>query len=162
MNENRGVTISRHSICAGSVFMDSEKCSAMCYLFRVRTERANGDATVTHSTLCNVTQARSSSIAPVVNTSDSPNEAALGVVVVGAPVQHAPRGSASIPGCRSGRGGTHRIWPDAVDAGGHVQREPRDGAGTPGWEKEIVWDLIQDNEALKGSKAYWRLNDLRF
>ena len=29
-------------------------------------------------------------------------------------------------------------------------------------EKETAWDLIQDNEALKGSKAYWRLNDLRY
>ena len=27
---------------------------------------------------------------------------------------------------------------------------------------EIAWDLIQDNEALKGSKAYWRLNELRY
>ena len=27
---------------------------------------------------------------------------------------------------------------------------------------KTAWDLIQDNEALKGSKAYWRLNDLRF
>ena len=40
-----------------------------------------------------------------------------------------------------------------------ISHQPR---FTPGWEKEIVWDLIQDNEALKGSKAYWRLNDLRF
>ena len=29
-------------------------------------------------------------------------------------------------------------------------------------EKETAWDLIQDNEALKDSKAYWRLNDLRY
>ena len=27
---------------------------------------------------------------------------------------------------------------------------------------EIARDLIQDNEALKGSKAYWRLNELRY
>ena len=27
---------------------------------------------------------------------------------------------------------------------------------------EIAWDLIQDNEALKGTKAYWRLNELRY
>ena len=27
---------------------------------------------------------------------------------------------------------------------------------------ETAWDLIQDNEALKGSKAYWRLHELRF
>ena len=27
---------------------------------------------------------------------------------------------------------------------------------------ETAWDLIQDNEALKGSKAYWRLNELRY
>ena len=26
-------------------------------------------------------------------------------------------------------------------------------------EKETAWDLIQDNEALKGTKAYWRLNE---
>ena len=29
-------------------------------------------------------------------------------------------------------------------------------------EKETAWDLIQDNEALKGTKAYWRLNELRY
>ena len=29
-------------------------------------------------------------------------------------------------------------------------------------EKETAWDLIQDNEALRGTKAYWRLNDLRY
>ena len=28
-------------------------------------------------------------------------------------------------------------------------------------EGKTAWDLIQDNEALKSSKAYWRLNDLR-
>ena len=27
---------------------------------------------------------------------------------------------------------------------------------------KTAWDLIQDNEALKGTKAYWRLNKLRF
>ena len=27
---------------------------------------------------------------------------------------------------------------------------------------KTAWDLIQDNEALKGSKAYWRLNELRY
>ena len=29
-------------------------------------------------------------------------------------------------------------------------------------EGKTAWDLIQDNEALKGSKAYWRLNELRY
>jgi ankyrin repeat protein len=29
-------------------------------------------------------------------------------------------------------------------------------------EKETAWDLIQDNEALKGTKAYWRLNELGY
>ncbi len=29
------------------------------------------------------------------------------------------------------------------------------------WGK-TAWDLIQDNEALKGTKAYWRLNELRY
>jgi len=29
-------------------------------------------------------------------------------------------------------------------------------------EGKTAWDLIQDNEALKGTKAYWRLNELRF
>ena len=27
---------------------------------------------------------------------------------------------------------------------------------------ESAWDLIQDNEALQGTSAYWRLRDLRF
>ena len=27
---------------------------------------------------------------------------------------------------------------------------------------ENAWDLIQENEALEGSPAYWALNDLRF
>jgi hypothetical protein len=40
------------------------------------------------------------------------------------------------------------------------------GAGADATAKNGVgttaWDLIQDNEALKGTKAYWRLNELRF
>ena len=27
---------------------------------------------------------------------------------------------------------------------------------------KTAWDLIQENEALEGSPAYWALNDLRF
>ena len=42
----------------------------------------------------------------------------------------------------------------ALDAGA-------DATAKDEWGK-TAWDLIQDNEALKGSKAYWRLNDLRF
>ena len=29
-------------------------------------------------------------------------------------------------------------------------------------EGKTAWDLIQDNEALKGSKVYWRLNEPRY
>ena len=27
---------------------------------------------------------------------------------------------------------------------------------------KTAWDLAQDNEKLKGTNAYWMLNDLRF
>ena len=30
------------------------------------------------------------------------------------------------------------------------------------YKQEKPWDLAQENEALKGSDAYWRLNDARF
>ena len=36
-----------------------------------------------------------------------------------------------------------------------------DATGKNG-EGKTALDLIQDNEALKGTKAYWRLNELRY
>ena len=44
----------------------------------------------------------------------------------------------------------------------HVLLEAGADATAKNGEKETAWDLIQDNEALKGTKAYWRLNELRY
>ena len=41
-----------------------------------------------------------------------------------------------------------------LDAGADATASNEDG--------ETAWDLIQENEALEGSPAYWALNDLRF
>ena len=41
-----------------------------------------------------------------------------------------------------------------LDAGANPKAQDKDGK-TP-------FDLAKDNEALKGSEAYWRLNDERF
>ena len=41
-----------------------------------------------------------------------------------------------------------------LDAGADATATNEDG--------ETAWDLIQENEALEGSPAYWALNDLRF
>ena len=41
-----------------------------------------------------------------------------------------------------------------LDAGAHATATNEDG--------ETAWDLIQENDALEGSPAYWALNDLRF
>ena len=41
-----------------------------------------------------------------------------------------------------------------LDAGADATATNEDG--------ESAWDLIQENEALEGSPAYWALNDLRF
>ena len=41
-----------------------------------------------------------------------------------------------------------------LDAGADATATNKDG--------ENAWDLIQENEALKRSPAYWALNDLRF
>jgi ankyrin repeat protein len=41
-----------------------------------------------------------------------------------------------------------------LDAGADATATDGDG--------KTAWDLIQDNEALKGTKAYWRLNELRY
>ena len=41
-----------------------------------------------------------------------------------------------------------------LDAGADATATNEDGENT--------WDLIQENEALEGSPAYWALNDLRF
>ena len=40
-----------------------------------------------------------------------------------------------------------------LDAGADATATDGDG--------KTAWDLIRNNEALKGSEAYWRLNDLR-
>ena len=40
-----------------------------------------------------------------------------------------------------------------LDAGADATATNEDG--------ESAWDLIQENEALEGSPAYWALNDLR-
>ena len=40
-----------------------------------------------------------------------------------------------------------------LDAGADATATNEDG--------ETAWDLIQENEALEGSPAYWALNDLR-
>ena len=41
-----------------------------------------------------------------------------------------------------------------LDAGADATATNEDG--------ETAWDLIQENEAIEGSPAYWTLNDLRF
>ena len=41
-----------------------------------------------------------------------------------------------------------------LDAGADATATNEDG--------ESAWDLIQENEALEGSPAYWALNDPRF
>ena len=41
-----------------------------------------------------------------------------------------------------------------IDAGADATATNEDG--------ESAWDLIQENEALEVSPAYWALNDLRF
>ena len=41
-----------------------------------------------------------------------------------------------------------------LDAGADASMEDSDG--------KTAWDLAQDNEKLKGTDAYWMLNDLRF
>ena len=41
-----------------------------------------------------------------------------------------------------------------LDAGADATATNEDG--------ETAWDLIQENDALEGSPAYWALNDLRF
>ena len=41
-----------------------------------------------------------------------------------------------------------------IDPGAHATATNEDG--------ETGWDLIQENEPLEGSPAYWALNDLRF
>ena len=41
-----------------------------------------------------------------------------------------------------------------LDAGADATATNEDG--------ETAWDLIQENEALEGTLAYWALNDLRF
>ena len=43
-----------------------------------------------------------------------------------------------------------------LDKGALVQRKLLDGTD------RTAWDLIQDNDALLNTKAYWNLNDLRF
>ena len=35
-------------------------------------------------------------------------------------------------------------------------------ASTKDREAKTAWDLVQENEALKGTPAYWALNQLRF
>ena len=41
-----------------------------------------------------------------------------------------------------------------LDAGAEASVKDSDG--------KTAWDLAQDNEKLKGTNAYWMLNDLRF
>ena len=41
-----------------------------------------------------------------------------------------------------------------LDAGADASIKDTDG--------KTAWDLAQDNEKLKGTNAYWMLNDLRF
>jgi hypothetical protein len=43
---------------------------------------------------------------------------------------------------------------DLLDAGADVKMIDQDN--------KTAWDYIQENESLKGTEVYWRLNDLRF
>ena len=63
------------------------------------------------------------------------------------------------------------MGPNALALGGSVQQEPAvitallDAGADPKARNatgKTPWDHAKDNEALKGSDAYWRLNDARF
>ena len=50
--------------------------------------------------------------------------------------------------------GTAKTVKVLLDAGVDASVKSNDG--------KTAWDLAQDNEQLKGTDAYWKLNDLRF
>ena len=45
-------------------------------------------------------------------------------------------------------------WDELLDAGADAKAKNKEGK-TP-------WDLAQGNEGLKGTKAYWALNDAQY
>ena len=62
-------------------------------------------------------------------------------------------------------GGTPLMWVAAFNSNPEVVQALLDAGTDPTASNRggsTAWDLIQDNHELKGSKVYWRLNDLHW